>query len=81
MEMIKFKNLEKVCKNFDLKLGKGFGYTNVFSEENVLLISLNPYKAWDCNFNLAFNYFQPATKALLIIAMSKDYEEHLNGND
>ena len=81
MEMIKFKNLEKVCENFDLKLKKRCDFINIVSEDNIFLISLSPYKAWEFYFQTPFNYFQPATKALLIIAMSKDYEEYLNGND
>ena len=79
--MIKFDNLEKVCNELGLKVENSYGYTNVFNKDNILFISLNPFKAWDCNFNLTFSYLEPSIKAMLIKAMARDYEEHLNGND
>lgn len=80
MKMIKFSNLEKACEDLSFKFEKSCGYTNIYTEESSFIICLNPFKIWDCNFNLTFNYLEAGIKATLIKAITRDYEEYLNGN-
>ena len=79
--MIKFDNLKKACEELGFKIESQYSYLNVFDEKSNLISSLHSSKLWDLNFTSLFNYLETSVKAKLINAITRDYEEFLNGDD
>lgn len=76
--MIKFKNLEKACEELGYKLESRNIYLCVYDEVEHMLISIFPYDSWKVDFTSDFNLCFEDTKARLIKAITKDYEDYIN---
>lgn len=76
--MIKFNNLKKTCD----EIGFNFEMRNiclcVYDEVWHMLIKISPYDAWRIDFTGDFNLCFDDTKAMLIKAITKDYEDYIN---
>lgn len=78
--MIKFNYLKKACEELGFKLVSKRSYLNVLDSEESKIMFFFPDKPWDLNFTDDFNFIRISEKAKLIKAITKDYEEFLNGN-
>lgn len=78
--MIKFTHLEKACKELNFKIVKRDMYIEVITDYNMEIMFLHMIEAWDINFWTIFNWLKPEKKVLLLKAITKDYEECLNGD-
>ena len=79
--MIEFKNLEKACEELGYKLESRNIYLCVYDEVERMLMRIFPIDAWNIDFTNDFNLCFEDTKAMLIKAITRDYEEFLNGNE
>ena len=81
--MIKFENLMVACEEM------GFELINYRTSKSVVdkggsglrLIILSPDTPWAISFTDVFNVLECSEKAKLIKAISKDYEEYINGDE
>lgn len=78
--MIKFTNLEKTCKELDFKLDKKEPFVLVIDRFEYEVIFLSKNNPWNICFYAHFDWLDVNEKEKLIKAITKDYEEHLNGN-
>lgn len=79
--MIKFEHLKKACKELGFKFESRNIYLCVYDEVEHMLIRIFPYDAWKIDFTTDFNLCFEDTKARLIKAITKDYEEFINGDE
>ncbi len=76
--MIKFEHLKKACKELDFKLESRNIYLCVYDEVEHMLMRIFPIDAWNIDFTNDFNLCFEDTKARLIKAITKDYEDYIN---
>lgn len=76
--MIKFEHLKKACDDLGYKLESRNIYLCVYDDVEHMLISIFPYDPWKVNFTTDFNLCFEDTKARLIKAITKDYEDYIN---
>lgn len=79
--MIKFGHLKKACDELDFKLDKEDPFVTVAncSEKEVIYLSKND--PWGIGFYTSFDRLIAEEKAMLIKAITKDYEEFINGDE
>lgn len=78
--MIRFENLKKACKELNFKIDKRATYVAIITDDYREVMYLHMEKPWDINFYTSFNWLRPEEKVQLLKAITKDYEEHLNGD-
>lgn len=78
--MIKFKNLKAACKELDFKLVSKMRYLVVLNREGDNTMFFFPDRPWDLNFTDYFNFIELYEKAKIIKAITKDYEDYINGD-
>ena len=76
--MIKFKNLKNACNDLGYKLESRNIYLCVYDEVEHMLLSIFPCDPWKVDFTNDFNLCFEDTKARLIKAITKDYEDYIN---
>lgn len=76
--MIKFNNLEKACDEIGFNFETRDIYLCVYDDVYHMLIKIFPYDAWKIDFTNDFNLCFEDTKARLIKAITKDYEDYIN---
>lgn len=76
--MIKFTHLKKACDALGYKLESRDIYLCVYDEVEHMLIKIFPYDAWSIDFTNDFNLCFEYEKAMLIKAITKDYEDYIN---
>ncbi|MEJ8752654.1 hypothetical protein WKS98_08510 [Lagierella sp. ICN-221743] len=76
--MIKFKNLNKACNEIGFNFEMRNIYLCVYDEVGHMLIKIFPYNAWAIDFMSDFNLCFEDEKAMLIKAITKDYEDYIN---
>lgn len=78
--MIKFEHLEKACEELNFKLVSKMHYLVVLDKDEDKIMFFFPDKPWDINFTNDFNFIRISEKAKILKAITKDYEEFMNGN-
>lgn len=79
--MIKFNNLRKACKELDFYLLEAdYNHLIVTAGRFGDYICIHKEEAWNISFEVRFRWLESDKKAQLIKAITKDYEEYLNGN-
>lgn len=76
--MIKLNNLKKACDELGYKLESRDVCLCVYDDVEHMLIEIFPYDAWSIYFKNDFNLCFKDTKAMLIKAITKDYEDYIN---
>lgn len=76
--MIKFENLKKACEELGFNFETRDIYLCVYDEVDHMLMRIFPYDAWNIDFTNDFNLCFEDTKAMLIKAITKDYEDYIN---
>lgn len=76
--MIKFNNLKKVCEKLNFRIENSMFFINVIDKYDYALMHFYPDKVWGLHFENAFNYLNNDIKAMLIKAITKDYEDYIN---
>lgn len=76
--MIKFEHLEKACDEIGFNFEMRDIYLCVYDDVYHMLIKLFPYDPWKVDFTNDFNLCFEDTKARLIKAITKDYEDYIN---
>lgn len=76
--MIKFNNLKRACKELSFNFEERDIYLCVYDEVDHMLIRIFPHDAWSIDFTNDFNLCFEYEKAMLIKAITKDYEEYMN---
>lgn len=79
--MIKFNNLEKACEELGFFLIEA-NYYQLFVTAGRYndYLCIHKEEVWNFSFCTGFIWLDPDIKATLIKALTKDYEEYLNGN-
>lgn len=72
--MIKFENLERVCKELDFKLDKKEPFVFVIDRCEYEVIFLGKDNPWSICFYARFDWLDVKEKEKLIKAITKDYE-------
>ena len=78
--MIKFNNLEKACEELNFKISRIDTHLIVLAGFYKDILYVHKEKIWDFGFHFVFNWLKPGEKAKLIKAITRDYEEYLNGD-
>lgn len=76
--MIKFEHLKKACDDLGYKLESRNIYLCVYDEVERMLIRIFPCDPWNVDFTNDFNLCFEDTKARLIKAITRDYEDYIN---
>lgn len=79
--MIKFKYLKRACDELGFKLISRNIYLCVYDDVEHMLIRIFPYDLWKVDFTNDFNLCFEDTKAMLIKAITRDYEEFNYGKE
>lgn len=79
--MIKFDHLKKACEELNFKVVNFRGFTSVNDkgESGLRLMYFSPDVPWAISFTDIFNVLECSEKAMLIKAITKDYEEYISG--
>lgn len=80
MKLIKFENLEKACEDLNFELVNFRGFSSVIDKggSNLRVINFSPDTPWAISFTDVFNVLECSEKAMLIKAITKDYEDYIN---
>lgn len=78
--MIKFEHLIKACEELNFKISKTDTHLIVLAGFYKDILYIHKEKIWDFGFHMVFNLLKLEEKARLIKAITKDYEEYINGD-
>lgn len=78
--MIKFENLEKACEELGFEIVRFRAFTCVVDKGNsrLRLMIFSPDTPWAIGFTDFFNVLECSEKAMLIKAITNDYEDYIN---
>lgn len=81
--MIKFENLMVACEELGFEIINFRTFTSVIDKggSNLRVINFSPDTPWAIGFTDFFNVLECSEKAKLIKAITKDYEEFINGDE
>lgn len=81
--MIKFEHVKKACEELGFRFITYRAFKSVVDKggSSLRLIIFSPDTPWAISFTDVFNVLECSEKAKLIKAITKDYEEFINGDE